>query len=191
MLDAMIHAIRTALGVDIDPHDLNGAQMALRAAVIYLGGLVIVRIAKKRFMGGHSAFDGVLAIILGSVLSRAINGSAPFFETVAAALTLVLVHRVIGLASYHSHALGDLVKGRESELVRDGKILEAEMRAHHITRHDLEEAMHLHGGFTDIGQLEAAHLERSGDISTIRRREPRVVEVAVAPGTQTVRIQLE
>jgi uncharacterized membrane protein YcaP (DUF421 family) len=191
-MDAIVHATNTVLGLSLNPDDLGAGQMALRAVLVYVAGLIIVRLAKKRFMGRHSAFDSVLLVILGSVLSRAINGTAAFFETLGASLVLVGAHWVTGYAAYHSHRFGDAVKGYESELVRDGVVDETRMRKHHISEHDLDEALRLQGNTTQLSDVATAHLERSGDISVItRRRDPRVVDVAVAPGTQTVRIQLE
>jgi len=47
-----------------------------------------------------------------------------------------------------------------------------------------EDAMH-------VAKIQTAWLERNGDIRVIKRRsEPRVIDVPVAPGTQTIRLQL-
>ena len=192
MLDAIADAARTALGLDVPVDELTTGQMALRALFVYGAGLAIVRIAKKRFMGQHSAFDGVLAVILGSVLSRAINGTSAVFESIVACLILVGAHWLTGWGAYRSHTFGDLVKGGETELVHDGRVRQEAMRHHHISKHDLEEAMRLNGQTTDVEEVQTAWLERNGDISVIKRRgQPRVIDVPVAPGTQTIRIQLE
>ncbi|HMQ53282.1 MAG TPA: DUF421 domain-containing protein, partial [Anaerolineae bacterium] len=67
-------------------------QVAVRGLLVYSSSLLLGRVAGKRFFGEHTAFDVVLGIILGSVMSRAINGSAPFWGTVIGGLTLVLLH---------------------------------------------------------------------------------------------------
>jgi hypothetical protein len=59
--------------------------MALRAVVVYVVTVIIVRLGKKRFMGKGTAFDVILGIMLGSIVSRAITGNAPFFPALAAA----------------------------------------------------------------------------------------------------------
>jgi hypothetical protein len=64
---------------------LNAAQMALRAVVVYVVTVIIVRLGKKRFMGQGTAFDVILGIMLGSIVSRAITGNAPFFPALATA----------------------------------------------------------------------------------------------------------
>ncbi len=192
MLDTVAGAFRAAIGLDANFNDISVMQMAARGLVIYLAGLALVRMAKKRFLGRQTAFDGVLAVMLGSCLSRAINGTNAFWQSIAASLVLVGAHWAIGLAAFHSHRLGDVVKGSESELVHDGRIDRDAMRAHHISGHDLSEAMRLHGRTTELAEVATARLERSGDISVIkRRRQPRILEVAVAPGVQTIRIEID
>jgi hypothetical protein len=52
----------------------------------------------------------VLIVILASVLSRAINGSAAFFPTLGGGLILVLSHRLLSLMAYYSHWFGSLIK---------------------------------------------------------------------------------
>ncbi len=62
----------SALG--LDAQQLNIWQMGLRAAVIYIAALIMVRLSgDRRFIGKYAAFDVILSIIFGSTLSRAIN----------------------------------------------------------------------------------------------------------------------
>ena len=80
-----------ALG--LDARQLNIWQMGLRAAIIYLAALIMVRIAgDRRFIGKYAAFDVILSIIFGSTLSRAINGNSAFFATIFAGFVLVAMH---------------------------------------------------------------------------------------------------
>ena len=71
-------------------------------------------------------------------------------------------------AAFHSHLFGVLVKGRPRELVRAGQVVEKQMRHSSITRHDLEEALREHGA-DELAQVASARLERSGNISVVRR----------------------
>jgi len=54
--------------------DVNSLQMGLRTLVIYAATLTLVRLASQRFLNKVSAFDVVVAIMLGSIMSRGING---------------------------------------------------------------------------------------------------------------------
>jgi uncharacterized membrane protein YcaP (DUF421 family) len=68
---------QSALGVGLNSNDIDVLQMALRAVIIYVVTICVVRMGKKRFMGGATVFDVILGIIVGSLASRAITGNAP------------------------------------------------------------------------------------------------------------------
>ena len=157
--------ISAALGLELDNKHLSVWQMSLRALIVFVASIVMLRIGDKRFMGKNTAFDVMLGIVFGSVVSRAITGNSPFFPTLAAGLVLVLLHWVLGAIAYRSHGFGRLVKGHKRQLVRGGEPLRDEMRKAHVTEHDLAEALRLAGREPDLGRIEEAYLERNGDIS--------------------------
>jgi uncharacterized membrane protein YcaP (DUF421 family) len=124
------------LGIGSEP--LSVWQMALRAAIVYLAALALVRLGEKRFLGKYAALDFILGFVLGSVLSRAITGNAPFFEAIfGGALVTVLMHWLFAVLSFHWDRFGDLVEGKERILVRDGEIEWEAMRRSHIREDDL------------------------------------------------------
>ncbi len=170
--------------------DLTWWQMGARAAVIYGITLIVVRLGKKRLFGKSAAMDVVLGVILGSVMSRSINGSATLLPTATAAAVLVFLHAISAKVALASHWLGTLLKGRSHLLVRDGKPLPDALRRSDISEHDLEESLRLEGKLTSIGQVAEAHMERSGKISVIPKKEPKVLEVKVENGVQTIRVEL-
>jgi uncharacterized membrane protein YcaP (DUF421 family) len=178
-----------ALGLGLDAKELGAAHMALRAVVVYAVTLVFVRLAKKRFMGHATAFDVILGIMLGAIVSRAITGNAPFLPALAAGATLIAFHWVLSWASFRSHGFGNLVKGEARLLIRDGRPEREAMRRAHITEHDLDEDLRAEG-LDDRGRVKEARLERSGKVSVVKRAEPRVVEVRVEAGVQVVRVEL-
>lgn len=178
------------LGLGVD--NLHTWQMALRAVIVYISALAMVRIGEKRFLGRNTAFDVILGIIFGSVVSRAITGSSPFFPTLAAGLALVVLHWLFAIASFHSDWFGTFVKGRNRVLVEDGSILWDAMQKSHISETDLMTALRMQAGSDELEHVAEARLERSGDISVIKEHaQPRILEVDVAEGVQTVRIRLD
>lgn len=192
MVEAVGGVIESALGLAVEVQALTIWQMALRAGIIYLAVLVMVRLGDKRFLGKHTAFDVILGIVLGSVASRAINGSAPFFETIGAGFVLVGLHWLFAAIAFRTDRFGALFKGHPRMLIQDGEIQWAAMRAGGITERDLTGALRLHGKLSDPRKVKVACLERSGDISVIPSEdEPQVIEIAVEAGVQTVRIALQ
>ena len=154
--------------------------MTLRAVVVYVATVLMVRLGKKRFMGQSTAFDVILGIMLGSVVSRAITGNAPFFPALVAAAVLLAMHWLFSALAFRSHRFGQAIKGEPRVLVRDGTIDREAMRRAHMSEHDLWEDLRSEG-VSRLEQVAEARLERSGKLSVIKARpEPKVVEVAVA-----------
>lgn len=164
--------------------------MALRTVFIYAGALVLVRLASRRLLAKASAFDVIVAIMLGSILSRAINGSAPFLPTLGAGAILLAMQWLFAVVAVHTHWLGPAVKGGPVLLIRDGQIQEEGLRKTELTLEDLVEALRLEIGDEDPARVRRAYLERNGKISVIPLpAEPRVATVAVEDGVKSVRIE--
>jgi uncharacterized membrane protein YcaP (DUF421 family) len=77
--------------------------MALRTVVIYLFTLAIVRLGSRRLLSKPSAFDVIVAIMVGSIMSRAINGTAPFVPTMLAGIVLVVMHWLLAALALRMH----------------------------------------------------------------------------------------
>lgn len=145
-------------------------QMAIRAFIVFILTLIMVRMGATRIFGRNSAFDIVMGVILGSVLSRAITGNSPFIPTIIAAAFLIILHMLFAFLSLENHKIGWLVKGKESCLIRDGKMQTDQMMRCQITENDLLESLRIKGK-KDISLVKHAYLERSGEISIIFKDE--------------------
>lgn len=156
------------LGLHASPGALTWGQIASRTVIVFLFGVALVRIADRRFMGRNAGFDVLLAIVLGSVLSRAINGQAPFFKTLGASVLLVILHRAVGWLSCRWSGFSRLVKGEAIVLVRDGKIISEAMHRCDISPDDLMENLRLNANVADRAEVAEARLERNGRISVVK-----------------------
>ena len=165
-----IFNINNALG--LDAQQLSIWQMALRAAVIYLAALIMVRmVGERRFIGKYAAFDVILSIIFGSTLSRAINGSSGFFETIFAGFILVLMHWLVAAIAFHFPRFESKIKGRGRVLIKDGQLCHKTMQSYHLTKEDLAATLRLKCQIDRFDLVEKACIERNGDISfSVRAR---------------------
>ena len=162
-----MNALNDWLGLGWEPKDLTVAQIVLRATIVFISALVMARIADKRFLGKMSALDVILGFILASMLARAVNGSAAFFPTLAGGFVLVLLHKACAALAFHSEKFGDLVKGCESLIVKEGKVVPEAMSANHISERDLLEELRQEGQVSSVEEVMTAFVERSGKISVI------------------------
>ena len=168
-MNAFYNLIDPWLGLGAQPKDLTFLQISLRGIIVFLATLAMIRIGHKRSLARKTAFDAVLIVILASVLSRAINGNSAFFATIGGGVVIVLVHRLFAFIAYHSHWFGCLLKGRPEVIVENGNLILATMRRNHISEHDLEEDLRLEAKIDDLSKVRIARIERSGDISFIKR----------------------
>lgn len=184
--------LESLLGLGRELSQVSAGQMALRTLIVYVVALAVVRLGSRRFLSQASAFDVIVAIMLGSVMSRAINGSAPFGATLVSGAVLVGLHWLIAAAAYRLDWLGPIVKGRPVRLIVDGTVDREAMRKAGVGDKDLEQALRSEASVTDPSAVRLATLERNGSISVLKADlPPRVVDVSVADGVQTVRVKLE
>jgi uncharacterized membrane protein YcaP (DUF421 family) len=168
-MNALWNSFETVLGLSVEPRNLTFVQISLRGIIVFLATLAMVRLGHKRWLSHKTPFDAVLLVILASVLSRAINGSSAFFATIGGGVVLVLIHRLFAYFAFYSHGFGILVKGKPDIIVHDGECDFPVMRQNHVSIHDLEEDMRLNAHLDDLSKVRVARIERSGDISFIKK----------------------
>jgi uncharacterized membrane protein YcaP (DUF421 family) len=189
-MDEIEGLLQWVLGLGLDSHELGTGQMAVRAIVVYVATVVMVRLGKKRFMGRATAFDVILGIMLGSIVGRAITGNAPLFAALAAGAVLVAMHSFFSWVAIHWHWFGSAIKGHSQVVVRNGEVEWGKLRKAHMTEKDLWED--LRGkSISRLEEVAEGRLERSGNLSVIKAKcEPKVVDIRIAEGVQTVRLKL-
>src|SRR4051794_38739768 len=149
-----------ALGFENDSGSSGIGETALRTFLVYAIALAIIRLGSKRFLSKASAFDVVVAIMLGSIMSRGVDGSSPLMPTLVAGVVLLGLHWLFGVLAFHTNWFGPLVKGQRVLLIKDGEIREEGLREGSITRHDLTQAIRLETEHTDPSKIKLAYLER-------------------------------
>jgi len=183
--------IESVFGGDYPHQPFTLCQIVARSTLMFFVGLAIMRLGKSRLMSRATALDVVLGFLLGSLLSRGITGSASMSGTTVSMATLVALHWVLTAITCRWHGLGNIVKGHCEQLVENGQILTQNLRKAHISEHDLLESLRMHVFSDDLSRMKAAYKERSGEIGFVKREPtPKVVEIAVQAGVQTVRIEL-
>ena len=183
-----MNSIQHILGLNVTPEHLSFSQMAVRGIIVLLATVVMIRIAGRRFISQRNPLDVMLAFILGSMLARDVNGSCAFFATLGAGLVMALFYRLAARWTSRSNGVGSWLKGAPDVLIKDGEICPRAMVRHQISRNDLMEDLRLLGHITDVADVKLAQIERSGDISVLRR--PQVFTVNVERGVQTVQIHI-
>lgn len=159
------------LGLELKGDQLGPVQMCFRGLVMFVATLLIIKAGHKRFLAKRTAFDFVLGLILASSLSRAINGSAAFFPTIILGFWLVLLHRFLDYLAFRFKWVGKFIKGTDCQIIIDGVLQRNVMKKHCLTEDDIREDMRLNEMEYDVKNVKKAHLERSGEISFIKKEK--------------------
>ena len=161
--------MQTLLTLFGQENHVNILQMSVRALVVFLIALVLLRIAGRRSFGLHAPFDNIILVLLGAILSRAVVGASPFFPTLTASFVICVVHRLLALAGLYSSAVGKIIKGGKIPLYQKGKTIKKNMKRGLISEEDLRTAVRLRTNSDSLDQVESIYMERNGHISTIKK----------------------
>lgn len=141
------------------------AAAAARALVGFIAAWALFKLGKKRFLRQGSAFDAVIAIIVGAVLGRGIAEGESFPAALAAGAVIIAAHWAFARVAFKSPFWSRVIEGHERVLMRDGVLDRRQMRRALISENDLIQALRLRTGRDDLGHVEAAWQERNGEIS--------------------------
>jgi uncharacterized membrane protein YcaP (DUF421 family) len=146
---------------------IGPSEMAVRALVIFIFGVAATRVGAWRAFGRWSSPDIVVAIIVGSNLSRALTGPAPLFATIGATTVFLIAWWVVSFAASRSSTLDWLFKGGPIKIVSNGEIDSAALRKALVSERDLHEGLRQKGVAT-TAHVVSAQVERNGSITVIR-----------------------
>src|SRR5687767_13556278 len=94
---------------------------AARAAAVYGLMLFVVRVLGKRTVGNFSAFDLIVALMLGEVVDEIIYADVRFIQGTVAIVTLAAVAYADSLVSYWDHGMDKLLEGTPTIVVKNGE----------------------------------------------------------------------
>lgn len=162
-----LNYIQTLLGPN--GPEIQWWQMSIRGAIVFFFGLLLLRMFGRRAFGELTPIDIIVAIMIGSNLSRAVTGNAPFFATLVATAFIMVLFWALIHATARFNRLSRWFKGQPVPLAHEGTLDQKVMRRVGVSTGDVEESARLSGA-DQLSELKAAVLERSGKISIIKRQ---------------------
>jgi len=145
-------------------------ELVLRAVIVYVFLLVLLRFTGKRQVGQLSPFDLILLLVLSNAVQNAMNGGDNSLSAgIILAAVLVLLNSLVGLITYKSKRLEALVEGRPEVLIHNGKLFADVMQRERLTHHELNAALRA-AGCASIEEVHYAILENNGHITVQVRK---------------------
>lgn len=148
--------------------DLSWWQMSIRGLIVFAYSVLLVRLVGRRIFGRRAAIDIILAVLIGSSLSRTLTGNAPLVATLAATTAVIAVYWLLARLAYRWKPVARLLKGRSETLVEDGEVREQTARKYAITESELREALR-RSDVKSLASVDTAYLENNGAISIFKK----------------------
>jgi len=148
---------------------------AVRAVAVYCLALLVIRIMGKRTVGNFTAFDLLVALMLGEVVDEIIYGEVPFAQGTVAILTIASAHYANSWLSYWGHGFDKLLEGTPTVVVRDGQLQRKGMRAERMNENEVRAELRLND-VDDLEEVRVAMVETDGQVSVLRQEWARTLQ---------------
>jgi len=145
----------------------------VRVIILYILVLAIMRLMGKREIGQMQPFELVIAIMIADLASVPLSDvGIPIFNGIIPILALLLLQLIISFINLKSISFRKIICGVPSILIYRGKIDEKVLKQEKVTINELQERLRQNNVF-NIGDVEYAILETSGQLTVIQKPEKR------------------
>ena len=147
-----------------------------RTIIIYILVLFVMRFMGKREIGQMQPFELVIAIMIADLASTPMAEiGIPILYGIIPILSLLLMHVVISVINLKSIKMREIICGKPRILIYRGKIDEEAMVQENFTINELQERLRVNN-VSNLGDVEFAILETSGQISVVLKPEKRALK---------------
>ena len=140
---------------------------AARSVAVFVLMLIVVRALGKRTIGNFSAFDLLIALMLGEMVDEIIYGDVTFLQGTVAIVTLGALTFLDAVLSYASRPMQRILEGKPAVVIRHGKFQHDAMRGERLNEIDIA-AMLRNQGVQDVREVRLGILETDGELSVLR-----------------------
>jgi len=139
---------------------------AARTLAVYVLILVVVRALGKRTVGNFSAFDLLVALMLGELVDEMIYGDVRFIQGTVAVVTVGAIAYADSWLSYWDHGMEAVLEGKPTMVIKKGEFHRPGMRQERMNEKDVLAALRIHG-VRDMREVEYALVEHDGTVSVV------------------------
>ena len=145
----------------------------VRSIVLYIIVLIVMRLMGKREIGQLQPFELAISIMIADLASIPMTETGiPITRGIIPILGLLIVHLIISLINLKSIKAREIICGKPRILIYRGKIDEKALIKERYTINELEERLRDKDVF-NIGDVEYAILETSGEVTVIQKPDKR------------------
>jgi uncharacterized membrane protein YcaP (DUF421 family) len=144
-------------------------ELVVRGSAVYLFLFTVFRSVFKRDVGAVGMADILLLVLVADAVQNAMAGD---YRSISDGLVLVSTilgwNALLDYLAYRSPRLRRLLQAPEVCLVRDGRIVQRNLRRELMTEDELMGKLREHG-VAHVAEVRRAFMESDGTVSVIRR----------------------
>lgn len=143
-------------------------DLVIRAVVVYVWVLILLRISGKRQLGQMGATEFVAILLISNAVQNSMNGGDNSLTGgMLLASVLIFLSWAITFLTYRFKNMQRLFEGTPTLLVRKGKIIEPALRRERLRRSELV-ALLRKQSIHHLDEIDSAILEADGTLSVTK-----------------------
>ncbi|MYL64615.1 DUF421 domain-containing protein [Bacillus hwajinpoensis] len=153
-------------------------EVILRSLFILIGLFIITKLLGKKQLSKLSYFEYIVGIIIGDIAgSLSMDVEVSLLHGVTSILIWTLMSVFLSYISMKNKKVRDFVEGKARIFIKDGKILEENLKKERFTTDELLEMLRKKSVFS-ANEVEFALLEADGELSVLLKRDYRAIKPA-------------
>ena len=160
----LLSAVHATIAHDLFTTGVPLAEKVIRTVGVYLGILLLLRLAGRRDLAELNTFDLVVLLLLSNVVQNAIIGNDnSLLGGLLGAVTLIAINSVLVRVAQTGERAVAILEGSAEVLARDGEVQADTVRRLGLREADVLVALRRQGAST-LSEVEEATLEPGGAI---------------------------
>ncbi|MBP1970171.1 uncharacterized membrane protein YcaP (DUF421 family) [Virgibacillus natechei] len=149
----------------------ESVYVLIRGLSAFVLMFVLTRMMGKRHITQLTYYDYIVGISIGSIAAKmTFDPHVRMSNFILAMLIWTIIPIILSKLELKSNRFRDLMEGDSVTLIKNGKILEENLKKETLTVDELMVLLRRQG-FFKISDIESAILEKDGELSVMKRRE--------------------
>ncbi|MEY8350199.1 DUF421 domain-containing protein [Bacillus cereus] len=172
------------------PHVSDWLLVIIRSFVLLIILFSMTKLLGKRQISQLSFFEYVAGLTIGNITAEVATGlERNFWHGISSMLVFSLVPFFAGMVALKNKRLRNFIEGKATIFIKDGKVLEDNLKKENYTIDELLELLRKKDVF-NIADVEFAVLESGGELNVLLKRDkqpltPKDIGLQVAPAKET------
>ena len=161
--------------------DVPALNLVVRAVVVFLSVLILLRVSGKRQIGQMGATEFVAVLLISNAVQNAMNGGDNSLAGgLVLATVLIALSSAISILTYRSRFFSALFEGTPTLLIHHGQLIRKSLARERLTESDLKILLRKQG-IHDLSEIKTAILEADGTFSITKKTEAPVTYIENSP----------